>query len=93
MYISVDFAYHEIVRAKVGKGGISTMFRCVGWISFILCKQYNLYLVATYSERGIGIVSQDRFICLVSPIISEMFNISRIFDTPQIQSLLMHWNR
>ena len=35
-YISLDIAHHEIFRAKVGKGGISTLFQCVGSIGFIL---------------------------------------------------------
>ena len=29
-YISVELAHHEIVRAKVGKGGINNMTRVFG---------------------------------------------------------------
>ena len=28
-YISVDLAHHEIFRAKVGKGGIRSIVRCI----------------------------------------------------------------
>ena len=34
-YISVDLAYHDIVRAKNGKGGIRRLIRVIGWVNYI----------------------------------------------------------
>ena len=46
-YISVDLAHHEIFRAKVGKGGISTRtctFACVFLLSsYIVCNKNHLF--------------------------------------------------
>ena len=47
-YISVDLAHHEIVRAKVGKGGINVLWERMGMVNL---STHDTYFQIRWSVR------------------------------------------